>query len=50
MKFELGSRVKKMLRTWLDIQPAPEYSICIAEKTGFYTEVARAQIWYRGDA
>lgn len=50
MKFELGSKVKKMLRTWLDIQPAPEYSICIAEKTGFYTEVARAQIWYRGDA
>lgn len=39
-----------MLRTWLEIQPAPEYSICISEKTGFYTEVARAQIWYRGDA
>ena len=39
-----------MIRNWLDIQPAPEYSITITEKTGFMTDVIRSQLWYRGDA
>ena len=38
-----------MIRNWLDIQPAPEYSITITEKTGFMTDVIRSQLWYRGD-
>lgn len=39
-----------MIRNWLNIQPAPEYSITIMEKTGFMAEVVRSQLWYRGDA
>lgn len=42
--------MKNMIRNWLDIQPAPEYSITITEKTGFMTDVIRSQLWYRGDA
>lgn len=49
-KFSIGSKVKNMIRNWLDIQPAPEYSITITEKTGFMTDVIRSQLWYRGDA
>ncbi len=46
----IGSRVKRLIKSWLDIQPAPEYSITLIEKTGFMTEVIRSQLWYRGDA
>ncbi|WP_343274619.1 capsid protein [Ligaoa zhengdingensis] len=40
-----------MIRNWLDIQPAPSVqSITILEPLSFEANVAKNQIWYRGDA
>ncbi|MGN1133325.1 MAG: capsid protein, partial [Oscillospiraceae bacterium] len=50
MKFNLGSKVKKMIQNWLNIIPASEQSISLMENMTFNTEVLRSQIWYRGDA
>lgn len=50
MKFDLGSKVKKMIQNWLNIIPASEQSISLIENMTFNTEVLRSQIWYRGEA
>lgn len=50
MKFNLGSKVKKMIQNWLDITPASEQSFSLTETMTFNTEVLRSQLWYRGDA
>ena len=43
--------IKKLIRNWLDIQPAPSVqSITILEPLSFEANVAKNQIWYRGDA
>lgn len=43
-------RVKQMIRSWLELQPAPGQSIVIREPVSHETNVLRNQIWYRGDA
>lgn len=50
MKFNIGERVKNMIRNWLNIVPASGQSIVLKESTTFETEVLRSRIWYRGDA
>lgn len=43
-------RVKNMIRSWLEIQPAPGVGLTIREPVSFETNVLRNRIWYRGDA
>ena len=43
-------RVKNMIRSWLDIQPAPGRGLTIREPVSHETNVLRNKIWYRGDA
>lgn len=43
-------KVKSMIRSWLEIQPAPGVGITIREPVSFETNVLRNRIWYRGDA
>ncbi len=43
-------RVKNMVRSWLEIQPAPGVGITIREPVSHETNVLRNRIWYRGDA
>lgn len=43
-------RVKQMIRSWLEIQPAPDRGMVIREPVSHSTNVLRNQIWYRGDA
>lgn len=43
-------RVKNMIRSWLEIQPAPGVGITIREPVSHETNVLRNRIWYRGDA
>lgn len=43
-------RVKNMIRSWLEIQPAPGKGITIREPVNHGTNVLRNRIWYRGDA
>ena len=43
-------RVKDMIRSWLEIQPAPGVGITIREPVSHETNVLRNRIWYRGDA
>lgn len=43
-------RVKNMIRSWLEIQPAPGKGITIREPVSHGTNVLRNRIWYRGDA
>lgn len=43
-------RVKKMIRSWLEIQPAMGVGLTIREPVSFETNVLRNRIWYRGDA
>lgn len=50
MKFNLGSKVKKMIQNWLEIVPAADQTIVIQEKLPRELETLRSQIWYRGDA
>ena len=50
MKFNLGSKVKKMIQNWLEIMPAADQTIVIQEKLPRELETLRSQIWYRGDA
>lgn len=50
MRFDFGKRVKKVIQNWLQIIPPSEQSIVIQERTGFMTDVIRAQLWYRGDS
>lgn len=50
MKFNLGSKVKKMIQNWLEIMPAADQTIVIQEKLPRELETLRSQIWYRGNA
>lgn len=43
-------RVKDMIRSWLEIQPAQGKGLTIREAVSFETNVLRNRIWYRGDA
>lgn len=43
-------RVKNMIRSWLEIQPAAGRGLTIREPVSHATNVLRNQIWYRGDA
>lgn len=43
-------RVKHMIRSWLEIQPAMARGLTIREPVSFETNVLRNRIWYRGDA
>lgn len=43
-------RVKNMIRSWLEIQPAEGKGLTIREPVSFETNVLRNRIWYRGDA
>ena len=43
-------RVKNMIRSWLEIQPAGGVGITILEPVSHETNVLRNRIWYRGDA
>lgn len=46
----LMDRIKKGLRSWLQIQPASPYSIQIQEYMDFELNAIRNRIWYRGDS
>lgn len=48
MKF--WEKVKQMIRSWLEIQPAPGRGVTIQEPVSHATNVLRNKIWYRGDA
>lgn len=50
MKFNIGSKVKKMIQSWLEIVPAADQTIVLQEKLTRELETLRSQIWYRGDA
>lgn len=39
-----------MIRSWLDIQPAPGRGLTIREPVSHQTNVLRNKVWYRGDA
>lgn len=43
-------RVKQMIRSWLEIQPAPGRGVTIQEPVSHGTNVLRNRLWYRGDA
>lgn len=43
-------RVKHMIRSWLEIQPAAGRGLTIREPVSHATNVLRNKIWYRGDA
>ena len=43
-------KVKSMIRSWLEIQPAQARGMTILEPVSFETNVLRNRIWYRGDA
>ncbi|WP_395150624.1 capsid protein [uncultured Allofournierella sp.] len=43
-------KVKGMIQSWLNIQPAQGRSVTIRESVNHATNVLRNQIWYRGDA
>lgn len=46
----LGEKVKNMIKSWLDIQPARAQVFKIDESTDYNTECIKNQIWYRGDS
>ena len=43
-------RVKNMIRSWLEIQPAAGRGLTIQEPVSHATNVLRNRVWYRGDA
>jgi len=47
---KIQEKVKNMIRSWLNIQPANDNSITILEPMSFQANVIKNQIWYRGDA
>lgn len=47
---KVGEKVKKVIRSWLEIQPAQGVGLTIREPVSFETNVLRNRIWYRGDA
>ena len=46
----IRDRVRKMIKRWLDIQPANDRNIVIKEPMSFETNVLKNVLWYRGDA
>lgn len=50
MKFNLGSKVKKVIQNWLEIMPAADQTVVLQEEMTRELETLRAQLWYRGDA
>lgn len=46
----IGNKVRKMVKKWLDIQPANERHIVIKEPMSFETNAVKNLLWYRGDA
>ncbi len=49
-KIPFGERVKRMIRSWLNIEPAQPQSFTLMENMTFETEIMRSRLWYRGDA
>lgn len=47
---KLGERVKNMIKSWLDIRPAPGQTFLINEVMDFQANCIRNKIWYRGDS
>lgn len=47
---KIMERVKNMIRSWLEIQPAAGKGLTIQEPVSFDSNVLRNRIWYRGDA
>lgn len=45
----MSEKIKKGIRTWLNIVPANPYSIQINEVIDFETNAIRNRIWFRGD-
>lgn len=43
-------RVRNMIRSWLEIQPAMPVGLTIREPVSLETNVLRNRVWYRGDA
>lgn len=43
-------KVKNMIRSWLEIQPAMPVGLTVRELVSFETNALRNRIWYRGDA
>lgn len=43
-------RMRTMLQTWLEIQPAQGRRMSIREPVGHGANVLRNRVWYRGDA
>ena len=46
----IGDKVRKMVKKWLDIQPAGDRHIVIKEPMSFETNVLKNLLWYRGEA
>lgn len=46
---KINESARKMVRTWLQIQPSSPYSIQIQEYADFELNAIRNRIWYRGD-
>ena len=45
----MSEKIKKGIRTWLNVIPANPYSIQINETLDFETNAIRNRIWFRGD-
>lgn len=45
----MSDKIKKSVRTWLQITPSTAYNIMIQEMTDFELAAIRNRIWYRGD-
>ncbi len=43
-------KIKKGIRSWLEIQPSDPYNIRIINNIDFETNAIRNSIWYRGDS
>lgn len=47
---KIGERVKNMIKSWLDIRPAPGQTFVINENMDYQSNCIRNKIWYRGDS
>lgn len=47
---KIGERVKNMIKSWLDIRPAPGQTFIVNENMDFQANCIRNKIWYRGDS
>lgn len=46
---DMGEKIKRGLRSWLQIMPSSPYNIQIQELADFELSAIRNRIWYRGD-